>query len=113
MSDMTEKILLLLHINAADKKTFCLQLGRDWEEIRETLGLLRMCGWVELVPFSMEDKSISVENRKYRLSCEGMAEYTKRAGIVKEKHICTYTCIGGGNYNYACRCGKLYKEIKL
>jgi hypothetical protein len=47
MHTLTDKILQVLSINqSTSSENLCLQLGRNWDDLQETVGLLRAQCWV-------------------------------------------------------------------
>src|SRR5271170_1120515 len=49
---MVDKLLILLNVNPAGTKLgvsrdeLCTQLGRNWEDLKEDVGIIRSFGWV-------------------------------------------------------------------
>jgi hypothetical protein len=49
---ISDKLMLLLNVNPTGVKLgvsqdeLCIQLGRNWDDIREDVGILRSFGWV-------------------------------------------------------------------
>jgi hypothetical protein len=41
-----DKLILLLHHGALTTDDLCLQLGKDWDDIKETIGLMSIRGWI-------------------------------------------------------------------
>jgi hypothetical protein len=85
--DLDDKILVLLASNDQGKdhiesERLCLLLGRDWEELRERIGLMRVSGWI----YSWETYTPNrVLIRCFAISENGKAELKKRIEMAQEK----------------------------
>lgn len=74
-----DKILGMLRLrtsSAASKKDICQHLGdREWEDIKESIGLMRLRGWIR-TQIQPNDEV------RYLITIQGVQEHNKRLDVI-------------------------------
>lgn len=88
MMILSDKLLILMDVGVIanrlgiSRDELCLQLGRDWDDLKETIGILRSLGYVNCNNRydMMSNKTSDIE---YWLTPNGRAELDRRKRCAK------------------------------
>lgn len=83
--NISDKILVLLsNENQVSLDRLCLLIGRDWEDIKEDVGVMRANKWLHAWTINYASTSKKLE-RMYAISDAGQEELRRRIAKAQEK----------------------------
>jgi predicted transcriptional regulator len=72
---ISDKIIQLLNHKSSNQKEIENELGVKWDDIRETVGVMRINGWISELPAYLAEIE---KGRRYYITPQGKDEYSRR-----------------------------------